>query len=237
MKMDTGIIKVIEIDSDGNRAAQIECSKSILPSPGKYFQAYNPDEPDDVLGVAIFPVGVPGSLDDSKTPSLGPIPPGWRPGTRLNLCGPLGKGFSIPEGVSRLALAAFGDTAARLLPLIRPAIHYGADIAIFTPDPLHQPGILPNAVEVHPLSALPAALSWAACLIIEIPLEDLPHLRDTLELGPHNQIPCPSQALIWTPMPCSGLGDCGVCAVQTHKKGYQLTCKDGPVFNLADLVW
>jgi len=237
MKLDTGIIKVIQIDGDGHRAAQIECSKSIIPSPGKYLQAHNPDEPDEVLGVCIFPVGVPGALDDLNTLNLGPIPLSWHPGTQLNLRGPIGHGFNIPVEVPRLALAAFGDTAARLLPLIRPAILTGADIAIFTPRPLQQPGLLPSAVEVHPLSALPDVLSWAAHLAIDIPLSGLAQLRDTLGLGPHDHTPCHAQALIWTPMPCGGLGDCGACAVLTRKRGYKLTCKDGPVFNLADINW
>jgi hypothetical protein len=37
--------------------------------------------------------------------------------------------------------------------------------------------------------------------------------------------------LITVPMPCGGMGDCGVCNVMT-KKGPRLVCKDGPVFDL-----
>jgi NAD(P)H-flavin reductase len=37
-------------------------------------------------------------------------------------------------------------------------------------------------------------------------------------------------------MPCSGLADCGVCAVPA-RRGYKLACKDGPVFDLDELDW
>jgi len=36
------------------------------------------------------------------------------------------------------------------------------------------------------------------------------------------------------PMPCGGLGDCGLCAVDL-KRGWKLACKDGPVFDLNEL--
>jgi hypothetical protein len=236
MQIETGIIKVIHMDGDGNQAARIDCPQTIIPNPGKYLLAHNPSEPDSVLGESLFPVGNPGTLDDVESPTLGQIPPSWNPGTRLNLRGPLGHGFSIPVEARRLALVAFGDTSARLLPLIRPAIESGADIAIFTPAP-PQPGSLPPAVEIHPLNALPDSLSWAAYLALDIPLGSLPHLRETLDLGPHDRIPCPAQALIWTPMPCGAAADCGACAVPTRKAGYKLACKDGPVFDLNELVW
>jgi hypothetical protein len=36
-------------------------------------------------------------------------------------------------------------------------------------------------------------------------------------------------------MPCAGLADCGVCAVEL-RRGWKLACKDGPVFDLRDIL-
>jgi len=145
-------------------------------------------------------------------------------------------GFHLPVDVHRLALAAFGGTTARLLPLLSLAIQSKADIAIFT-NTTNQKGYLPTAVEIHPLSSLAENLSWASFLAIDIPLEKLPDLRSTLNLSPQDRIPTPTQVLIQVPMPCSGTADCGACAVPTRKAGYKLACKDGPVFDINELEW
>jgi NAD(P)H-flavin reductase len=41
--------------------------------------------------------------------------------------------------------------------------------------------------------------------------------------------------LVVAPMPCGGLAECGVCAVTT-RRGWKLACKDGPVFDLGELI-
>ena len=150
------------------------------------------------------------------------------------MSGPLGSGFNVPPTIRRLALAVLGDTACRLLPVVNPALKSGADIAIFSTSPLPP---LPPAIEIHSLSALAENLAWSDFLAIEIPLEKLPMLREILRLDPHESLPCQAQALIATPMPCAGIGDCGTCAVPIRQGGYELACKDGPVFDLVALDW
>jgi hypothetical protein len=236
MQIDTGIIKVIQVDGLGALAARIDCRESLIPNPGEYILAYNPEELNAALGRPLFQVGTLGIMDDPDSPFLGPIPPSWNPSARLTLRGPLGHGFSIPREVRRLALASFGGTAARLLPLIKPAIQSGADIAIFahtTP----QFGSLPSDIELQPLNALLENLSWATYLALDITVENLPNLRKALVLDPQDSIPCPAQALVWTAMPCGGLADCGACAVPNRKAGTKLACQDGPVFDLNDIAW
>jgi hypothetical protein len=234
--MNTGIIKVIQIDEDGNRSAYVDVPTFTYPGPGKYILANDLGDPDSALGTPLFPVGLSGTLDSRESPALGPIPWSWTPGTRLNLCGPLGHGFHLPVDFRRLALAAFGGVIARLLPLIPQAIKSEADIAIFT-NATNQQSSLPPAVEIHPLSSLVENLSWASFLAIDIPLEVLPDLRSALNLGPQDRIPVATQVLVQVPMPCSGLADCGACAVPTRKAGYKLACKDGPVFEINELDW
>lgn len=237
MQTDTGKISLIQIEPDGNRTAQVDCNPKILPRPGQYLQAFSPDEPEAVLSCALFPMGMPTLMTAALKPgpvSLGPIPRAWHPGTRLELRGPLGHGFKLPSALNRLGLIALGHTAARLLPLIQPALSQNADIAIFSAAPLPT---LPPIIEIHTLKALPEALAWADFLALDLPLENLPALRGRLQLNPHDYLPCPAQVLLTTPMPCAAIGECSVCAVPRAKQGYALACKDGPVFNLNQLQW
>jgi hypothetical protein len=133
-----------------------------------------------------------------------------------------------------LALIAFGETAGRLLPLIPIALENNTDIAIFSDAPLPP---LPPIIEIRSIKAIPEAIAWADFLALDIPLENIPILRKTIQLGPHDYLPCPAQVLVSTQMPCAGIADCGVCALPQRKKGYALVCKDGPVFNLNQLQW
>jgi len=79
---------------------------------------------------------------------------------------------------------------------------------------------------------LPDLLAWADFLALDLPLEAL------ADLGKHlpDVLPCPAQALIYTPMPCACLARCGACAVPTRRR-WKLACEDGPVFDLRELAW
>ena len=234
MHMDTGIIQVIQSLDNGKRAARIDCPPKLMLNPGKYIWANKIDDPDSILGWPLFPVGLNQPMDESSSPLFGMIPPSWNPGTQLQIRGPLGRGFQIPLNTRRLALAAFGDSAARLLPLIQPALQTEFDIAVFASVTLPK---LPPAIELHELRDLKENLSWADFLAIDIPANELPKLRKKLGLDSYDRLPCQSQALITIPMPCAGIGECGACAVQTRKRSYHLVCKDGPVFDLQELDW
>jgi hypothetical protein len=237
MQTNTGKISLIQIEPDGNRAAQIDCDPRLVPPPGGYLLAHNPSEHEAVLGNILFPVGLPGGLEvgsHSGPVGLGPIPRSWHPGTKLALRGPLGRSFSLQPAVQSLALIALGETAGRLLPLIPLALQNNIDVAIFCETPLPP---LPPVIEVRSLRAIPDAVAWADFLALDIPLENIPVLRETLQLGPYDYLPCPAQVLVTTPMPCAGIAECGVCALPKRRKGYALACKDGPVFNLNQLQW
>jgi hypothetical protein len=242
MQTDTGIIQVIQKLETGERAARIDCASGLILSPGKYILAYQKDEADSVLGWPLFPMGLTsppvGAQHTTRAqydlPLLGPIPSSWNPGTQLHIHGPLGHGFQIPHNTRRLAVAAFGDSAARLLPLIHPSLENEIDIAVFSSVPLPQ---LPPAIEIHKLRDLKDNLPWADFLAIDIPVKTLPDLRRRLGLDDYGRLPCQAQVLVTIPMPCAGIGDCGACAVQTQKRNYRLACKDGPVFDLKELDW
>lgn len=136
-------------------------------------------------------------------------------------------------------MVALGDTAARLEPLIPAALGQEAAVALFSDALLPS---LPSAVEAYPLSALSELLPWADFIAVDLPLAALPNLRKRLasgsdgEVKPDSHLHCPAQALALAPMPCGGLGECGVCAVPAHRS-WKLACLDGPVFNLNEISW
>jgi NAD(P)H-flavin reductase len=230
--------KVMEIHSasDGFASLQITYPIKMLPAPGQYLAAHRPGSAHSFLADSLFTAGFSSHITVGASTILNTISsePGlWLPGTSLRLFGPLGRGFSLPKEIRRLALVALGNTAARLFPLIPIALDHGADITLFAQVALPQ---LPTAVEIHPLTALPEMVSWADFAAFDLPLESLSVLRTTLGLMPHTQLSCQAQALITSPMPCTGMAACGVCAVPVQR-GYKLACKHGPVFDLSTLRW
>ena len=219
-------LRSVRQDAGGAILLQLDLPLAALPRPGQYLLV-DGDPADSVLPRTLFRAGryAQGGLQ-----LLGSPPRGWMPGYPLGVRGPLGRGFTLPSGVTRLALVAAGETAARLLPLL--GLCPQADFALFGDAPLSE---LPAAVEAYPLSEFPAALSWAEFVALDLPRETLLDWRTQLGLTPEMDIPSPAQALVATPMPCGGLADCGVCALPA-RRGYKLACKHGPVFDWGDLA-
>ena len=231
-------VKVSEVKRsvDGSTILKIACPSTMVPTPGRYLAANWIESASSALAVSLFAAGffadtaVEGTTILSTLPSE---PVQAFPGTALRLKGPLGRGFNLPNSISRLALVALGKTALRLMSLIPSALDQGVDIALFTQAAL--PG-LPSAVEIHPLIALPEMISWADFAAFDLPITSLSNLRAALGLLPHAQLGCPAQVLITSPMPCLAMASCGVCAVPAQR-GYKFVCKDGPVFDLNKLRW
>lgn len=214
-----------------NAAARVQLPVAALPRPGQYLQTHNPSDPESVIATQLFAAGWQPAAPDGSAAELavaGPLPASWQPGTTVQARGPLGRGFNLPAQLRRLALAAWGRNAARLLPLADAA----GEVAVFCDEPL---GELPSHIEVQPLAALPGALAWADFLAVDLPpdkVEDLPTLLGFKERVPKT---LDGQALITPPMPCGGLAQCGVCHFAAPRKTF-LACTNGPVFSLADLL-
>jgi len=228
----------IQIEAGDRLAAWIDCPPAAIPAAGQYTLAYAPGDPLAALVTPLFRGGVASRVEAGKGGFLAAplLNPAWAPGMSLVLRGPLGRGFSL--GGQRLALAALGDTVARLLPLAGEALQRGDAVTLFTNAPL--PAI-PASIEISPLGSLPEALAWADCLALDLPLEALAGLRASLGLPKGDRLALPAQALVFTPMPCGGLAECGACAVPANRsqgnRRYLLACKDGPVFKLDELEW
>lgn len=227
MQTGEGILTQIRLDS-GIHAGRILCPMGMIPLAGQYLLAYLPGDRLTPFPIPLFPAGDAGEDGWLAAP---PLPDHWQPGDRLRLRGPLGNGFDLPPAARRVALVAFESSPARLLPLADMALKQGAAVALYTD---RIPGGLSPAVEVSPLAALPEILDWADWFAADLPLDQLSPLRKLLGLSNGGLPGMTAQVLLTVPMPCGGTGECGACAVHT-REGYQLACKDGPVFDLNDL--
>jgi dihydroorotate dehydrogenase electron transfer subunit len=222
--MDTAKGCIEEIYLDGRRAARFSCSPALVPAPGQYLLAHTADS-DSPLAHPVYQAGTcPGGFYAAP-----PLPSNWHPGAKLTLHGPFGHGFNLPASSRFVALAAFGETCARLLPLLEPALAQKAAVVLLTDNP---PSGLPSAVEISPLSALAETAQWADYLAIDIPRAILTETFESLKILSYVGY---AQIFIETPVPCGGIADCGVCAVNV-RKGYKLACKDGPVFDLKTIL-
>lgn len=221
--MHTGTGRILELSlEDGERYARISCPVTLVPAPGQYLLASSGS--DVLLPVPIF------YTDSAPQGFIGLTADLWEPGDVLHLRGPLGHGFSLPTSARKIALVAFDSSPSRLRGLVQPALRQDASVVLLCNTDVDQ---LPDAVEVQPLSALRDILGWADFIAVDVQRENLYQLKQ--RLGETNQLPAlrEAQVLIRTPMPCGGIGECGVCAV-TLKSEWKLACKDGPVFDLKE---
>ncbi len=205
------------------RAGRILCAPGLVPAPGQYLLAHATSEPDAPLPTPVFNAG----SHPKGFYAAQPLPVAWTPGTTLTLRGPLGRGFHLPAGARKIALAALGHNPARLLALLEPALTQKAAVALLTD---HPPAGLPLSVEVLPLKTLNETAHWADYLALDAPRSALEQVRETLRTLPTPLLSGPgTEILVETPLPCGGMGECGICAIQTRKNHF-LACKEGPVF-------
>jgi hypothetical protein len=219
----------IRLEASGQMEAFIACSDDAVPQAGQYLLASDMHDPQAVLGVPLF-------LAEKSTHGFWaatPIPISWRPGTYLDLVGPLGHGFELPREVQRLGLVALGNTVSRLMPLVGQIGKSHGGITLFTDLPLPR---IPTLLEAYPVASLVQVMDWPDFLMFDLPLQRLAELREVLGLQDGSSLHCPSQVLVTLPIPCAGLAHCGACAVPA-RRGWKLACEDGPVFDLSQLKW
>ena len=224
--MRTGKGQVLELVlEDGVRQLRLSCLPSLIPSSGQYLLAG--DESDAPLPVPLF------HTDSAPQGFIaaGSIPDSWRPGVTLGLRGPMGRGFGLPDSARKVGLIALNDSPARLRGLIRPALQQGAAVVLVCES---NPEHLPDEVEVQPLSALQDIVEWSDYLACDVEREKVDQLRERLGRLGQLVVGKDMQVLVYTPIPCGGVAECGVCAVKI-KSTWQLACKDGPVFDWMEL--
>jgi dihydroorotate dehydrogenase electron transfer subunit len=171
-----------------------------------------------------------------------------RQGDRVDLFGPLGNGFHVAPSSGSLLLVAGGMGVAPLAALADQAIEndrpvtilYGAGTASgLCADPKSLPGV-ESVVVTEDGSAgetglvtdlLPRYAGGADQVFACGPLTMYRRMAGmSRELSGK-----PTQVLLEVVMGC-GVGACLGCSIETAH-GQRLVCKDGPVFELSEIVW
>jgi dihydroorotate dehydrogenase electron transfer subunit len=175
-----------------------------------------------------------------------------KPGERVDLVGPLGRGFSIPAEARTIVLVGGGIGIAPLgflaehiritMDHVRLILYYGArtggellrldwlekldmELRLATEDGSKgEKGLVTRVLERDMKNLSPAL--YCACGP-EPMLKAMARLKlaeeDTMQVSLEANMAC-------------GLGACLGCAVET-RGGYGHVCQDGPVFSLEDLPW
>jgi dihydroorotate dehydrogenase electron transfer subunit len=173
-----------------------------------------------------------------------------RKGEKIDVLGPLGNGFTIQSESKNLLLIAGGMGVAPLNFLAWEALKKGLKVKItnsaITGDQLCPEQYLPDKRNVitstddgsagePPARAtdfIPQYLSWADQIYICGPLAMYKTVvANYLPLFKRKQV----QVSLELRMGC-GMGLCYGCSVMT-KKGLKQVCKDGPVFDIKDVIW
>ena len=200
-----------------------------LPEPGQYLPTMHLEDELEILTHPLFRV-----IGPAGRHTLGPIPSHWQPSDQIACLPPQGNGFKLAPSAKRIGLLALDGQPHQILPLVADALQNNAAVALFFQE-RPMPALLdwiPSSVEISPLSALKENLDWPDYLAVEIARENLSAL--TTHLGEEN-LQITGQVLVKTPMPCRGIGACGVCSVKTVH-GWRQACSDGPVFPLKELL-
>lgn len=220
---------LIEIFQRGSEIAGVlDLPVKHWPQPGQYLPCQPVTGGVDLLPANLFRVlGHPDQL------TVGAIPATWQPGDSLICTAPQGRGFSLPRSARRVGLIPYEVSPFTLLSLGNDALSRGAVVALFTdavlpPEELVE---MPSQVEVLPLDALVENPGWPDYLAIDLERSAIDRFRD--QHAPQ-RLSCDGEVLVRTPMPCRGMGECGVCAVHT-RRGWRLACEHGPVFPKAEV--
>jgi dihydroorotate dehydrogenase electron transfer subunit len=172
-------------------------------------------------------------------------------GDKLDLIGPLGSSFELPEAVQNLLLISDGQLISPLLGQLERAIAAGQSVTLalggsraaglypvagLPPQVEFQAATLDGSLGHHgPITdLLPELLRWAdrVCAVGSPGLyraikNQAQTVRITAQTGFMYGLIMPHL------LPC-GLGACYGCAIQSQT-GVKLTCIDGPVFDLAEI--
>jgi len=178
-------------------------------------------------------------------------------GDTVDLFGPLGNGFSIHPASHNLLLVAGGIGIAPLRFLADQALSHKYSVKLLlgasgefkpsgqpNPPQLYPKYLLPHGIELETITSsrdgltnmvtdlLPNSIDWADQIFACGPM---PMYRVMSTQYQHLFKAKSVQTSLEVRMGC-GLGVCYSCTLKT-KNGLKQVCKDGPVFNLDDILW
>jgi dihydroorotate dehydrogenase electron transfer subunit len=168
-------------------------------------------------------------------------------GDKLDLVGPLGNGFAIHPGSHNLLLVAGGIGIAPLVFLAQQALNQGCSVTLLlgapTTSQLYPQHFLPP--EVRLVTTTEDGTAGRKGMITDLLPDFTSGADQVFACGPTPMYQSmakqkslknkPVQISLEVRMGC-GLGICYGCTVKT-KSGLRQVCKDGPIFDLNDILW
>lgn len=167
-------------------------------------------------------------------------------GDKIDLFGPLGNSYTVHPESHRLLLVAGGIGLASLRFLVDAAVKRGLAVTLLYGTPTrHQypENLLPPGIEL--VTVTEDGSAGRKGLITDLLSDYATETDQVFACGPAAmyrdmaRMPelkgKPVQVSLEMRMGC-GLGACYACTVRT-KTGLRQVCKDGPVFNLDDIIW
>jgi dihydroorotate dehydrogenase electron transfer subunit len=169
-----------------------------------------------------------------------------QPGDKLDLLGPLGNGFNVSPDSRKLLMIAGGIGIAPLRLLADEAARRGLSLILLYGTPtavqLYPPKLLPK---VRLVTATEDGSAGRKGMITDFLPEFIKDADQLFACGPLAMYQAmarmpelkakPVQISLEVRMGC-GLGICFGCTVKT-RKGLKQVCKDGPVFELNEVLW
>jgi dihydroorotate dehydrogenase electron transfer subunit len=170
-------------------------------------------------------------------------------GTELDMLGPLGHGWTL-HSTTRNVLLVSEDTAIVALPfLAQVALEQECTVTLVSQvrsaEEVYPPVLLPQEVEYHIVTTdgssgqqgdlatlLAPYVQWADAAYCSVSRETLLNLYTRFERLRGKNF---AQGIALQPLVC-GNGACFACTVEA-RSGQKLVCRDGPVFDLRELVW
>lgn len=224
MELIKGRIQSVRHRADDRRIVKIACPEAAIPQAGQPVLA-RLEAPEAFQRHTLFPYQI--SEDGFSVP----VPAGerWMPGDLMDLLGPIGRGFRPPEGSRRWLLIGHEAPIDPLQPLIHQATQQtDKSIAL-----VHDQGHTDVPAEVEILQDLEEGLAWADYVAVVLSLPRRGTFRQRLGRFIELPIPCPTEVLLFTLLPC-GFGGCLACSTPTQD-GWALCCVDGPVMDWQDI--
>ncbi len=173
---------------------------------------------------------------------------GQSEGDSLDIFGPLGRGFELLPAARNLLLVAGGIGIAPLVTLAETALASGKDVTLLigygTASQIYPVGMLPPGVKT--VVTTEDGSMGTKGMVTDLLHEYVNQADQVFACGP---LPMyrkmaemtdlfggkPVQVLLETVLGC-GVGACLACTIET-KNGNRRVCKDGPVFELNEVIW
>lgn len=169
-------------------------------------------------------------------------------GDIVDIFGPLGKGFEIHPSSRNLLLVAGGVGVAPLIALTEKAMADGLSVKLLIGEKssakIYPERLLPS--QIKPVITTEDGSLGKKGMITDILPQFISQADQIFACGPLPMYRAiakmsnkfrgkPVYVLLETVMGC-GVGACLSCSIET-KHGRKLVCKDGPVFELKDILW